>query len=134
MDYEVLDGPEDVPMTDLAEYDSVAADNHIRQLDAALALEHLRLKLWYFEPGEGVAYHAHLHQEEVFSVLAGSFELELGDPDDTEVRTVEEGAWWVAKPEVGHGHRYLGDDRGVVLAIGAPAVDDEPVDPTELVG
>jgi hypothetical protein len=30
---------------------------------------------------------------------------------------------------VGHGHRYVGDDRGVILAIGAPAVDDEGLDP-----
>ncbi|MEF8837967.1 MAG: cupin domain-containing protein [Haloarculaceae archaeon] len=132
MDYEVLESVEDVPVTDLAEYDTVDADNDIRQLDAALALDTLRLKLWYFEPGEAVDYHAHLRQEEVYVALEGDFELELGDPDDTTVREVEAGAWWAAKPEVGHGHRYLGDDRGVALAIGAPPVDDEAVDPTDL--
>jgi len=135
MDYEILERVEDVPVTDLREVDSVPLGNDIRQLDAALALEDLRLKLWYFEPGEAVEYHAHLHQEEVFFVLAGAFSLTLGDPGETETVEVDEGAWWVAKPEVGHGHRYLGEaGRGEVLAIGAPAVDDEGLDPRDLEG
>jgi hypothetical protein len=33
---------------------------------------------------------------------------------------------------VGHGHRYVGDDRGVVLAVGAPNVDDPGMDPHAL--
>jgi quercetin dioxygenase-like cupin family protein len=132
MDYEVLGSVEDVPVTDLGELDSLPFDNDIRQLDAALGLEDLRLKLWYFEPGESVGYHAHLHQEEVYFALEGRFELELGNPEETETRVVEAGAWWVAKPEIGHGHRYLGEEgRGELLAIGAPAVDDEGMDPSE---
>lgn len=132
MDYEVLESVADVPVTDLGDLDSLPFDNDIRQLDAALGLTDLRLKLWCFKPGDAVDYHAHLHQEEVYFALEGSFELELGDPGETETREVTAGAWWVAKPEVGHGHRYVGEEgRGVVLAIGAPAVDDEGLDPSE---
>ena len=35
-------------------------------------------------------------------------------------------------PEIGHGHRYVGDDRGVVLSVGAPAVEDPGLDPHQL--
>lgn len=45
-------------------------------------------------------------------------------PDDEETVEVAPGAFWVAGPETGHGHRYLGEGRGEVLAIGAPPVED----------
>mgnify|MGYP006295972999 CR=1 FL=1 len=133
MDYTVIEDTAAIPATDLGELDSVPYDNVIRQLDAALALENLRLKLWTFEPGDEVAYHAHLTQEEVYHALEGSFELELGAPGETEVRKVEAGAWWAAKPQVGHGHRCVGEEPGVVVALAAPAVDDEAADPEEFV-
>ncbi len=133
MDYTVIDSIEDVPVTDLADLDSVPHESDIRQLDAALALEQLRLKVWSVEPGEAVEYHAHLRQEEVYHALEGTFELTLGHPDETETRTVEAGAWWAAKPQVGHGHRCVSEQPGCLVAIGAPAVDDEASDPAELV-
>ncbi|MFT4883783.1 MAG: quercetin dioxygenase-like cupin family protein, partial [Natronomonas sp.] len=44
----------------------------------------------------------------------------------------DEGTFWVAKPEVGHGHRCVGDDKGVVLSLGAPPVEDPGLDPHSL--
>ncbi|ELY93275.1 cupin [Natrialba chahannaoensis JCM 10990] len=38
----------------------------------------------------------------------------------------------MAKPEIGHRHRNVGDEEGVVLAISAPAVEDPGLDPHEL--
>jgi hypothetical protein len=33
---------------------------------------------------------------------------------------------------VGHGHRNVGDDTGIVLAFGTPAVDDPGLNPHQL--
>lgn len=128
MDYAVVE-PEEVPVTDLSEVDAVPPDLDIRPIGDALGLENLRLTLWYFKPGEEIQYHAHSEQEEVFYVLDGEFSLKLGRSGEEEFREVGPGAFWAARPEVGHGHRYIGDDRGVVLAMGAPNIDDPGIDP-----
>lgn len=123
---------EDVPLTDLSDVEGVPPDLDIRSVGDALGLENLGATVWYFEPGEEINYHAHREQEEVYYVVEGRFSLKLGRSGETETREVGPGSFWVAKPEVGHGHRYLGDDRGVVLALGAPPVDDPGLDPHEL--
>jgi quercetin dioxygenase-like cupin family protein len=101
-------------------------------VDGALDAEALRVKLWRFEPGEEVEYHAHAEQEELFYVLEGEFSLKLGRSGETEIVEVGPGTFWVAGPGVGHGHRCIGDDEGVVLAVGAPPVRAPGLDPHEL--
>lgn len=131
MEYDVV-STEDVPVTDLSEIDAVPPDLDIRDIDAALGLDNIQAKLWYFEPGEEIQYHAHSTQEEFYYVIEGEFSLKLGRSGETEIREVGPGAFWAAGPEIGHGHRYIGDSQGVVLAIGAPAVSDPGLDPHQL--
>ena len=131
MEYEVVHA-DDVPTTDLSEIDDVPPDLSIRALDEVLETDHVQLKLWYFDPGEEIRYHAHSEQEEIFYVLEGEFSLKLGRSGEEEYVEAGPGTFWIAKPEIGHGHRYVGDEQGVVLAIGAPAVDDPGLDPHEL--
>lgn len=131
MDYEVVH-TDDVDRTDLSEIDGVPPDLDIRAIDQVLGLENMQAKIWYFEPGDEIAYHAHAEQEELYYALAGEFSLKLGRSGETEIREVGPGAFWVARPEVGHGHRYVGDDEGAVLALGAPAVHDPGLDPHDL--
>ncbi|MFB6164948.1 MAG: cupin domain-containing protein [Haloarculaceae archaeon] len=131
MEYEVLD-TEDVPITDLSEIEEIPPDLDIRPIGQTMGLENLAATLWYFEPGEGIGYHAHGEQEEFFYVIEGEFSLKLGRSGETETMEVGPGAFWAAGPEIGHGHRYVGDDRGVVLAIGAPNVEDPGLDPHQL--
>ncbi|WP_246998472.1 cupin domain-containing protein [Halosolutus gelatinilyticus] len=130
MEYEVVH-TDDVPMTDLSTVD-VPPDLRIRALDEVLPTERVNIKLWYFEPGEEISYHAHAEQEELYYVLEGEFSLKLGRSGKEEYVEVGPGACWMARPEIGHGHRNVGDEEGVVLAIGAPAVEDPGFDPHEL--
>ncbi|WP_246982933.1 cupin domain-containing protein [Halorientalis marina] len=129
MEYEVVDVAE-VETIDMNALDEFPQGH--KQLTAALGLEESHLNVWYYEPGDRTAYHAHLEQEEVFYILEGEFELTLGPPEETETKRVGPGTVYAAGPEVGHGHEYVGDDRGVVLAIGAPPVDDTFRDPASL--
>lgn len=131
MEYEVFE-PGEIPRQDLSEDNRMPPDLDIRAIDAAMGLESMRIKLWYFEPGDEIGYHAHAEQEEVYYVLKGTFSLKLGRSGNTEIREVGPGAIFGAAPGIGHGHRYLGDDEGVILAIGAPAVEDPGLNPHEL--
>jgi uncharacterized cupin superfamily protein len=129
--YEVVD-TEDVTETDLSNVEEIPPDLTIRAIDDALGTEQIGAKLWHFEPGEEIQYHAHSDQEELYYVLEGTFSLKLGRSGEEEYREVGPGAFWVAGPETGHGHRNVGDGRGVVLAIGAPRVEDPGLDPHSL--
>ncbi len=130
-DYEVV-STEDVERTDLSEIEALPPESDVRDIDGVLGTSDVLVKLWYFEPGEEITYHAHSSQEEVFYVLEGDFSLKLGRSGETEVVEVGPGDWWRAAAMVGHGHRYLGDHTGVVLAIGAPKVDDPGLNPHEI--
>jgi len=131
MEYEVVH-TDDVPMTDLSDVEEVPPDLQIRALDEVLPTEHVQLKLWYFEPGEEIQYHAHAEQEELYYVLEGEFSVKLGRSGEEEYMDAGPGTFWMARPEIGHGHRNVGDEQGVVLAIGAPAVEDPGLDPHSL--
>lgn len=131
MEYNATD-TEDVPLTDLSQIEEVPPDLDIRALDEALGTENLSVKIWYFEAGEEIQYHAHSEQEELYYVLDGEFSLKLGRSGEEEVMEASEGSAWVAKPMVGHGHRCVSDDGGTLLAIGAPRVDDPGLDPHSL--
>lgn len=131
MDYGVVHS-DDVRLTDLSEIEEIPPDLDIRSLDDALGTEELNVNLWYFDPGEEIQYHAHSEQEELYYVLEGEFSLKLGRSGEEEFVEVGPGTFYAAGPEVGHGHRYLGDDQGIILAIGAPAVEDPGLDPHDL--
>ena len=131
MEYEVVD-LDDVSVTDLSEVDSVPPDLDIKPVGKQLGLSEMRATVWYFEPDEEIQYHAHREQEELYFVLDGEFSLKLGRSGEAEYVDAGPGTFWVAAPEVGHGHRNVGDDRGVVLSFGAPPVDDPGLDPHDL--
>lgn len=100
-------------------------------IDDALQTERVHVKLWYFEPGDEMIYHAHSSQEEVYYILDGELSVKLGDPTDPEIVEVGPGTFYAAGPETGHGHRCIGDVPGVVLAIGAPPGFDPGRDPAD---
>lgn len=131
MDYAYVH-EDDVPRIDLSEDDEIPPDHDILPVDDALGLEEMRAKVWYIDPGEGIGYHAHSEQEELFHVVEGTFSLKLGRSGETETVEAGPGTWWAASAMVGHGHRNVGDETGVVLAFGAPAVEDEGLDPHEI--
>ena len=131
MEYELVD-LEDAPVTDLSEIEALPPDLDVRPVGDLLGLERMRATVWYFEPGEEIQYHAHSEQEELYYVIEGEFSLKLGRSGEEEYVEVSEGALWAAGPETGHGHRYVGNDQGVVLSVGAPAVEDPGLDPHEL--
>jgi len=131
MGYEVVD-TDDVPITDLSEIEEVPPDLDIRDVGEALGAEQMRAKLWYFDPGEEIQYHAHGEQEELYYVLQGEFSLKLGRSGEEEYVEAGPGTFYVAGPETGHGHRYVGDEQGVILALGAPPVEDPGLDPHSL--
>lgn len=131
VDYEVVE-TDDVPLVDLSESDETPADQKVRGIDDALGAENVRVKVWEIAPGEEIGYHAHARQEELYYVLSGTFSLKLGRSGEEEYVEAGPGTFWRASPEIGHGHRNVGDEVGVVLAIGAPPVDDPGLDPHAL--
>jgi len=120
---------EDVPEMDLSEVEEIPPELNIRAIDDALGTENIAVKIWYFEPGEEIGYHAHSEQEELFFVLEGTFSVKAGRSGEAETFEATPGDFWVASPMIGHGHRYTGDDRGAVLALGAPNVEDPGLNP-----
>lgn len=131
MDHEVVH-TDDVPVTDLSEIDEIPPDLDMRSLGDALGTDELNVNIWYFDPGEEIQYHAHTEQEELYYVLTGDFSIKVGRSGETESKEVGPGTFYAAGPEIGHGHRYLGDEQGIILAIGAPAVEDRGLDPHDL--
>ncbi|WP_123537758.1 cupin domain-containing protein [Halosimplex salinum] len=95
-----------------------------RSVSEAAGLENVAVNRYEVEPGESVplAYHYHDEQEEVLYVLSGTLSVE------TPERTYEVGADEALAVEPDSPQRaYVAesaDGRAVVLAIGAPAVDD----------
>jgi len=131
MEYEVIHTDE-LDRTDLSEIEELPPDNDIKSVGRLMGLSEMAATLWYFEPGDEIGYHAHSEQEEFYYVVKGEFSVKIGRSGETETVEVGPGDVWAAGPEIGHGHRYVGDDEGVVLAIGAPNVEDPGLDPHEL--
>ena len=124
---------DDIEETDLSQVDAIPPEHNIRAIDEVLGTENIAVKIWYFEPGEEIGYHAHSDQEELFYVLEGTFSVKAGRSGEEEVFEATPGDFWVAAPLVGHGHRYTGDEgRGAILALGAPAVEDPGLNPHEI--
>ncbi|WP_435077202.1 cupin domain-containing protein [Halococcus sp. AFM35] len=131
MDYGIV-RTDDVRVSDLSEVDEIPPDLDVRSLDEALGTDEMNVKLWYFDPGEEIQYHAHSEQEELYYILEGEFSVKVGPSGEEETHEVGPGTFYAAGPETGHGHQYMGDDRGIVLAIGTPAVEDPGLDPHDL--
>lgn len=131
MDYGIVQ-TDDVRVTDLSDVEEIPPDLDIRSIDEALGTDEMNVKLWYFDPGEEIQYHAHAEQEELYYVLEGEFSVKIGPSGEEEYHEIGPGTFYAAGPETGHGHRYTGDDQGIVLAIGAPAVEDPGLDPHDL--
>lgn len=130
MDYGVVHESE-VSRTDMSDMMVVAPE--VKAVDVALDVaEDVRYKIWYYGPGDETQHHSHDLQEEVFYVLEGEFVVTLEDDGEVERFELEPGSFYAAGKGVRHGHRYVGEDEGAVLAIGAPAVDDVPDDWTPL--
>lgn len=129
-EYSIIE-TEDVPVTDLSNNDDIPPDMDMRAVSDSLGTEEVALNIWYFEPGEEIGYHAHSKQEEIYYIIQGEFSLKIGEPDDTEIVEIGSGAFYAVEPGIGHGHRYLGDDQGIILSIGSPAVEDPGFDPHE---
>ncbi|MFD1515060.1 cupin domain-containing protein [Halomarina rubra] len=115
-------------MERVAVEDAPGADSETRRFRSlASALDTTGLAINYFDvaPGEpvGYCYHRHHEQEEVFFVLSGTatFDIEEGDVvvDTGEAIRFAPGEW-----QQGWNH---GDERLVVLALGAPR-EDGPTD------
>ena len=68
MEYETVD-TEDVDITDLSTVEEIPPDLDIRPVGDLLGLAEMNVAIWYFEPGEGIGYHAHAEQEELYYVL-----------------------------------------------------------------
>ena len=128
MDYGIVH-TDDVRVTDLSEIEEIPPNLDVRSLDDALGTDEMNVNLWYFDPGEEIGYHAHGEQEELYYVLTGEFEVTVGRAGEEETETVGPGTFYAAGPEIGHSHRYVGDEQGIILAIGAPAVEDPGFDP-----
>ena len=99
--------------------------SEMRYISEAADMEEMGLRLYRVAPGEEIpisGLHYHDQQEEVFYVLEGELRVETPDGE----YTVEQGEVFVAEPE--SPHRAFtdsgADGRAVVLAVGAPSVDD----------
>lgn len=124
---------DDIPLVDLAKIDDVRPTVGIRPIDEVLGLERIAAKLWYFDSGEEVGFHAHPNEEELYYVVDGEFSLKMGDADDPTFVTVGPDTFFAAGPYEPHGHRCISEEGGVVLALGAPAdAGDEVIDPHEM--
>lgn len=117
---------DDTERIDLSEQPAIPTDLTMSTIGSALGTSEMELKVWYFEPGEEIDYHAHAEQEEVFYVIQGEFSVKIGRSGETEYIQVGPGDFWAAAPMIGHGHRNVGNDQGVLLAIGAGGGLREP--------
>lgn len=116
MAYHVVD-PEDVePLPD--------RDATARSISDHVGLEMLGLRRYTAAPGEQLplSYHVHEEQEEAFYVTAG--ELHVETPEREYV--VPAGQVFIAEPKSPHRAFNPDDaeDDAMVLAVGAPSVDD----------
>ena len=124
---------DDIPEVNLGDREDVQPTLRMRPVDELLGLEQMAAKLWYFDPGDEITFHAHPEEEELYYVVQGEFSLKLGDPEEPTYATAGAGTFFAAGPYEPHGHRCVGDEPGVILAIGAPGdAGDAVLDPHEL--
>ena len=106
------------------ELDAVTIDGtdaEIYPVGYHLGTEETRSNVWEFNEGEAGRPHKQTEQEELYYVVEGSVEFEIGDDD----LTVEEGAFVAVSPEETRRLTALEESR--VLVVGAPNVADDHV-------
>lgn len=123
MGYSVIEA-EDAPYTNYENSDEWPIEADKWALAKGLECQCLGMNIFGFEEGQGMPFHAHPHQEEVFYVLDGTFEVELGRPGQEEQFEVDEGSVFSASPYVGKGYECVSED-GKMLCLGAPSTDEE---------
>ncbi len=104
------------------EVDAVSIDGteaDIYPVGYHLGTEETRSNVWEFDEGDSGRLHRQTEQEELYYVVEGSVEFEVGDDG----LTVEEGAFIAVSPEEHRRLRANEDSR--VLVVGAPSVADD---------
>lgn len=89
-----------------------------------LETENSRSNLWLLDEGDGVFRHKQKEQEEVYHVLEGTVEFEVGDEDPDEF-VVESGGFVSVSPEEPRSLEAVEESR--VFIIGAPFAKDDGV-------
>lgn len=102
--------PFPIPPSDGVQYD----------LMGALETEEMRIRLWYFDPGESGSYHTHDVQEEVYFAVAGDVWARVGHGDDEAVVDLPEGAAIKVPTGVPREIGNDGDAEATLLAVSAP--------------
>lgn len=119
MGYSVVDPDEIEPIADRA--------GDPRPLAEAAGLETVALNRFRAAPGEQIplVYHYHEVQEEAFVVLSGTLRVETPEGEFE----VPAGSIFAAQPESPHRayNPSSADETVEVVAIGAPAVEDDAV-------
>jgi len=86
-----------------------------------LGTDESRSNVWEFDEGDSGRLHRQTEQEELYYVVEGSVNFEIGDDD----LTVEEGAFVAVSPE--EPRRLTACEESRVLVVGAPNVADDHV-------
>lgn len=112
----------DVDETDTSEVEETGAE--VVPVGYYLETKKSRSNLWLLEEGDGVFRHKQKEQEEVYHVLKGAIEFEVGEEDPDEF-TVEAGGFVSVTPEEPRSLEALEESR--VFIIGAPFAKDDGV-------
>lgn len=88
----------------------------IRFMRNDLGCEHCGVSFLRFSPGFTPEGHRHKRQEEIYVVVSGRVQANLGD------EVVELEPWMALRvpPETPRGLRAVGDEDAIVIAVGAP--------------
>jgi quercetin dioxygenase-like cupin family protein len=108
-----------VPESDDAQPFPIEPDDATQiDLIAETDLEHLRARLWYFQPGDSVSFHYHDEQEELYYVVKGTGKVVVGE--DREHIEVPEGGLFRPETTVPRHLRNDTDNEVIWLIVGAP--------------
>lgn len=112
-----------VRIDDVTTPESISGADVVRPLSEALGAEGFAINVFELAPGDtvGFDYHRHLDQEEAFLVLRGTLTFET-EADEVAVAADEVVRFAPGEFQLG---RNRGDERVVVLAVGAPAGSTE---------
>lgn len=130
-DSETPEKPEKVGLNSIEARDLDEFEPRLKAVGYELRPEEMRPSVWQFEADDRMNRHYHEEQEELYHVLSGRFELELGE-DGSEELELEAGDVTVVAPETVRQLRCV--EAGEVFAVGAPPTKDDGVVLEEAVG
>jgi mannose-6-phosphate isomerase-like protein (cupin superfamily) len=96
------------------------ADGTQFDLLAALGLDEMRMRMWYYEPGGSSTLHRHGVQEEVYYFLDGPAQIQIGHGDDEELVDVSAGSAVRVSAETPRQIINTSDSQTRMLAVAAP--------------